>query len=172
LKTGLDILEELNIGLRGILITSHYEKTEIIERCIATNIRLLPKNLVTHIPIVLKSENTTKYSDVSKKQCDYILIDDDKVITDMWLMQAETFDKKLVVFNSISEANKHILEYDTTTVIYIDSDLEDGKKGEYYAKKLYDEHRFYTLYLTTGHSASRFEPMYWIKAIVGKDKLF
>jgi signal transduction histidine kinase len=175
LKTGLDILEELKIGNRGILITSHYEKTDIIERCTIANIRILPKSLVTYIPIVLEatpldlSHPQTPYEPSLKT--DYILIDDDELITDMWAMQAEIHNKNLIVFNSSMAAEKDIFRYDRAAIVYLDSNLGNGVKGEDYAKSLY-EAGFKNIYLATAHNASQFSPMYWIKAIVGKDVPF
>ena len=171
LKTGLDILEELKIGSQGILITSHYEKPEIIERCIESKIRLLPKNLVTHIPIKLLLDCKDNRFRQNLKKCDYIFIDDNQLIIDVWLMQAETSGKNVVTFSSISEAEKEIFNYDRTTPIYIDSTLEDDKKGEEYAKGMY-EAGFKTIYLATGCDVREFPTMYWIKAIVGKEPPF
>lgn len=175
LKTGLDILEELTIGNRGILITSHYEKADIIERCTVANIKILPKSLVTYIPIVLESTPLDLfYSQTSDKlllKTDYILIDDDELITDMWVMQAEIHKKNLIVFNNATAAEKDIFRYDRSAIVYVDSNLGNRVKGEDYAKKLY-EAGFKNIYLATAHNASQFSPMYWIKAIVGKDVPF
>jgi signal transduction histidine kinase len=170
LKSGLDILEELSIGDKGVLITSHYEKSDIIRRCLTADIKLLPKNLVTHIPIRLESLNNIPQKFLENR-CDYILIENDSLITEMWLLHAEFRGKKLVVFDSIQAAEKKIYEYDRTIPIYIDSDLGDNEKGEDYAKRLY-ECGFSNIYLATGYSAEQFNPMYWIKGIVGKDTPF
>lgn len=49
--TGLEVLETLELGRNALLVTSHYENSEIIERCQKRGIRLLPKNLLAHVPI-------------------------------------------------------------------------------------------------------------------------
>ncbi|MBA3536086.1 MAG: HAMP domain-containing histidine kinase [Tatlockia sp.] len=49
--TGLDILENLQLGNKAILVTSHYENPVLIDRCQKAGVRLLPKNLLPHIPI-------------------------------------------------------------------------------------------------------------------------
>lgn len=51
-ETGLDILEQIGAGKNGVLLTSHYENSEIISRCQTQGIRLLPKNLLVHVPII------------------------------------------------------------------------------------------------------------------------
>ena len=48
---GLEVLEKLSLGRNAILVTSHYENPEIIERCQKQGIGLLPKNLLAHISI-------------------------------------------------------------------------------------------------------------------------
>lgn len=49
--TGLDVLERLGCGSNSILVTSHYENPNIIERCQKQGVRLLPKNLLAHVVI-------------------------------------------------------------------------------------------------------------------------
>ena len=51
--TGLEVLEKLDLNQPPVLVTSHYENKEIIERCQKSGIKLLPKNLLTHASIVL-----------------------------------------------------------------------------------------------------------------------
>ncbi len=52
-ETGLEVLEKLQIGNNAILVTSHYENPDIVNRCQSLGIRFLPKNLLAHIPIKL-----------------------------------------------------------------------------------------------------------------------
>lgn len=79
---------------------------------------LLPKNLVAYIPIQLEStkHNSNK---AAKNYCDYILIDDDKLITEMWLLQTAFRGKKLMGFDSIQAAERKIYEYYRAIPIYI-----------------------------------------------------
>ena len=60
-KTGLDLLESLQLSSQTILVTSHYENPNIIARCQQAGVRLLPKNLLSYIPIknYLESEVET-----------------------------------------------------------------------------------------------------------------
>lgn len=51
-KTGLDLLEELQLGKRGYLITSHAEELTIQQRCIQTGIYLIPKCILEEITLV------------------------------------------------------------------------------------------------------------------------
>ena len=87
--SGLDILESLQIGNNGVLITSHYEREDIVTRCVKAGIRLLPKNLVAHIPLRINTAAETR------QPCDAILLDDDSLVTMMWLYCAEQAGQKI-----------------------------------------------------------------------------
>ncbi len=52
-ETGLDMLERKQLVHMAILMTNHYENIDVIERCKKTGVRLLPKNLLAHISIIL-----------------------------------------------------------------------------------------------------------------------
>jgi signal transduction histidine kinase len=99
---------------------------------------------------------------------DFIFIDDSKYLTDAWQAQASLNEKKLVVFNSIEDAERYIHLFPKATPIYIDSDLGVDIKGEDLAKIFYDK-GFSSLYLCTGRDETEFPPMPWIKKIVGKE---
>lgn len=99
---------------------------------------------------------------------DFIFIDDSRYLTDAWQAQASLKGKKLVVFNSIEDAERYIHLFPKTTPIYIDSELGGNIKGEDLAKSLYNK-GFSTLYLCTGRDELEFPAMSWIKKIVGKE---
>ena len=50
-ETGLDLIEELGIQKQSILVTSHYEETEIRSRCEKQGILLIPKSMSGFVPI-------------------------------------------------------------------------------------------------------------------------
>lgn len=164
-KSGLDILEELKIRNKGVVITSHYERADIVERCIAQEIALLPKNLVAHIPIRINT--AVKHS----QQYDAILLDDDLLVTSTWLYCAELAGKNLAIFNHVSELEAVLIKFPHGTPIYLDSHLSNNVKGEEYAKLLY-ERGFKTIYLVTGYPPEHFPPMPWITKILGKKPEF
>jgi signal transduction histidine kinase len=180
-KTGLDILELWEVN-NAILITSHYEKEDIIARCLKAGIKLLPKNLVAEVPIRVEkaslphqpprqaSPATPPLEGNLYTKADYILIDDDKLIHQLWAM-CNKKGLQLVCFTSPTETEKTIEAYDKKTPIYIDSTLGNNIKGEDYAKVLYDK-GFSELYLATGYNPDHFPPMPWIKGIVGKEPPF
>lgn len=168
--TGLEALEKMDCGKNAILVTSHYENPEIMERCQKRGIRLLPKNLLAHVPMLLKKTAVKKPVAVLKKY-DLILLDDLDIVTEGWEMSAMLAGKDILTFNTIEDFEEALEGIDPSTPIYIDSELGNGIKGEEYAEGLF--HRgFKELYLATGHDADHFGDLPWIKGIVGKEPVF
>lgn len=54
-RNGLDVIEELSIQDRAVLITGHFEEREIRERCAFLGVRMVPKELIGFIPIRISS---------------------------------------------------------------------------------------------------------------------
>lgn len=56
-KTGLDLIEELNIAKYSILVTSRYEEDKIRERCEKLGIQMIPKTMAGFVPIELATSS-------------------------------------------------------------------------------------------------------------------
>jgi len=166
--TGLDVIEKLKVAPQSTLVTSRYEDSIIRQRCGKLGVKILPKTYVPYTPIdcVSAPEITT-----TSKCTDFIVIDDDALLTDSWSLIASTKNKTITVFNTISAAEQSIYQYDINIPIYIDSELGEPIKGEIYAKRLF-KHGFTTIFLISGHKITDFPHMYWIKAVVSKDPEF
>jgi signal transduction histidine kinase len=160
--TGLDIIEELNIGAHSILVTSRYEETHIRTRCEKLGVKLIPKAMAAYVPLVFEK---------SKTQYDGILIDDDELIHSFWNLDAELKNKEILGFKTAEEFFNKISEIDFETKIYIDSNLGDNQKGEIISEKIYN-FGFKNIYLCTGYDPSEFPKMPWLKGIIGKNSPF
>lgn len=161
-KSGLDVVEELSLSNQSILVTSYYEVSDVRARCQKLGLKIIPKSFVPHI-IIKNSDNP--------KDPAIILIDDDEMIRAAWTLAATSSGTPLSTFASSDEFHQVINNYTKQTLIYIDSDLGNSKKGELYAKELYDL-GYTEIYLATGHSRDLFEKIWWIKSIVGKEPPF
>ncbi len=158
--TGLDIIEEMGIGKNTILVTSRYEEEKIRERCKKNGIRLIPKAMAGFVPIEIEQDNT-KY--------DGILIDDDSLIRMTWSICANDNNKSLLCFSSPDDFFIASPNIGKNSPLYVDSNLENGIKGEEIAKRAFDL-GFRNIYLATGYDPTHFEqPMPWLRGIVGKD---
>lgn len=157
-KTGLDIIEELGLEKYSILITSRYEEPEIQQRALRLKLSLLPKSLSGFVPIAWN--RVEKY--------DWVLLDDDELVHTTWKFAAQNRNKSFIGFynhlNFLENANQIHQESD----IFVDSNLGNGIKGEEIAKTISDL-GFKNIFLCTGYHTSQFEPMPWIKGVVGKE---
>lgn len=50
-RNGLDVIEELAIEDRSVLVTGHFEEQNIRERCASLGVRMIPKELIGFLPI-------------------------------------------------------------------------------------------------------------------------
>lgn len=156
---GLDLIDELGIGSQAILVTSLYEEDKIRERCEKLNVRLIPKTMTGFVPIEIEKPRELFHG---------ILIDDDDITLMTWNMIAKEQNKKFVGFKTPGAFFIESKNFDFETPLFIDSNLGNGINGQDVAKRAF-EAGFKTIYLATGYEASQFEPMTWVRGIVGKD---
>lgn len=157
---GLDIIERLDLNKKAILVTNFYEDTLIRARCEKLGVKIIPKPAIQYIPV---------YIDLRKNF--YILIDNDELVRNAWILAGKQLKINVNVFSSPKEFNRSLNNYEKNTPIYIDSDFGAEIRGELYAKDLYQQ-GFSELFLTTGFVEENFPALPWIKSIVGKEPPF
>lgn len=100
-----------------------------------------------------------------------ILIDDDLLIRKSWEFAAK---KSAVSFKAYESVESFLLEcdkIDKASLVYVDQDLKDGKKGTEESKKI-KERGFDQIYLATGYDAESLPKSEHIVKIVGKKPPF
>jgi signal transduction histidine kinase len=157
-KTGLDIIEELDISQNSILVTSRYEEASIQERAGVIGLKVLPKSLAGFVPFEIK-EAKIKY--------DIILLDDDQLVRMTWEIKAKQKGKSILSLASTSELWAIVGELDKENVFYIDVHLSKSENGEQVTKELF-KLGYLNLYLATGYDSDQFPHVTWIKGVVGK----
>lgn len=162
-KNGLDIIEELKLSIKAILVTSCFEDLALRTRCENMGVKIIPKSNVPYIQIVQPSNKN-----VNTK---FVFIDDDEAMQTTWSFAAEEAGEAISTYSSFEEFVTEIDTYSKDTVIYIDSDLGNNIKGEVCSQYLFGK-GFTEIHLATGHSPDRFHKMSWIKSIVGKEPPF
>jgi signal transduction histidine kinase len=143
---GLDLIKSLNIQANSILVTSRYEEKNIVNECVTNNIKILPKPLLSLIPI------------------EEINIEDDDLLRVVWENKAKKLNVKLLTLNHTSrfEDFKSMIDK-KNTLIYIDSNLSDNDlKGEEFAIILNNE-GFKNLHICSGYEKERFLNYPWLK---------
>lgn len=96
-----------------------------------------------------------------------ILIDDDKLIHASWKMQAKSKSITLKCFFSVNEFIEDHQLIPSETLIYIDSDLGKGQKGEVLSQRLH-ELGFSNLKLCTGYLDLDISPYPWLSGVINK----
>lgn len=157
--TGLDLIEQLSIQKHAILITNQYLDQSVLEKVNQLKLKLIPKPAVNYIRFECESS--------VERVPDTILIDDDELVRDTWKIRAK---QKQVLFKAYSNSNqffKNMCGIPKGTKIYIDSDLNEFRKGEEIAKDI-AELGFDNIYLATGYQIKT-ESFPWIKKVVSKN---
>jgi len=157
--TGIDIIKQLNIIDKSILVTSNFESIEVREQCEALSLTILPKLTIPHIHIQ------------KPQPIQYILIDDDDIIRMTWEFAAINANVSCKLYAAISDFESDIDRINKRSHIYIDSNLSGNLRGEVYAKQLVEK-GFKKVFLTTGFEWGDFKDMHWLSGVIGKSPPF
>lgn len=161
-QTGLDFIIENDLASKSILVTSHYDEPDVIQKCIDHNIKQIPKNICALVPIEMAS---------SKESYDAVVLDDDDLQVRSWQFAAIQKGKNILTFSNSDEFLSALSNIDQQTPIFIDSILGGGIKGEDIAKKI-NALGFKNIYMSSGHDPSYFSNMAFLKGIIGKTPFF
>jgi signal transduction histidine kinase len=159
---GLSLISKYNLNEKSILITSHFEESNIISKCTDDNIKQIPKNLAGIVPIKIQTES---------EKIDALILDDEELQERLWQFAAIQRGKKIVFLKTPDQLFQKLSTINTDTPIYIDSKLADGRKGEDIALHL-NKLGYTNLYLTTGYSAEDFKHLSFLKGVIGKTPKF
>lgn len=155
--SGLDAIEQLGIGEQATLVTSRYEDPQVRGRCFKLGCRILPKDYAAHAPLM-----------VMPPIPELVFIDSCPLMITTWTMSAERVNHRLLVISNVSEARKIVPLLPSWVPVYVDTSLANGEKGDEFSKELY-EMGCRNLYLVTGYEPEKFEAVYWVKAVLGKE---
>ncbi|MCD6047070.1 MAG: sensor histidine kinase [Gammaproteobacteria bacterium] len=155
-ETGLTLAKMLNIGQYATLVTSRYEDEDVRENCKKLGMKIIPKSFAELTPIRVFEPT------------EIIFIDDEEIIGEFWKDSAESAGKTISVFQDPRDFMRIVHLYPKDALIYIDSSLGNGLKGEDFAKQLY-EMGYQNIFLATGFSKDHFKDVTWIKDVIGKE---
>jgi signal transduction histidine kinase len=165
-ETGLDLVAELGIGERTILVTSRSEEAGILAECRRLKVRMIPKGLAGFVPISIAPALQDMHR-AEQDGPDAVLLDDDALVRMNWTGTAKVKGLRVLAFQDSQEFLAAAGGFPKETAIYLDSKLGDGMRGEDIAKDLHAK-GFTNLYLTTGYERGSLPDMPWIREIVGK----
>lgn len=100
-----------------------------------------------------------------------VLIDNDKLIQLSWKIRSETAGVSLNIFSNTEDFLDLSSNFDKSTDIYIDSDLDNGLKGEIESKKIANL-GFKNIWLCTGYTDLPTHDFLWLKGKISKTPPF
>jgi signal transduction histidine kinase len=160
-RNGIEIIQSLSLVDQAILVTGHSDDKNIIDQCLKSGIRLIPKSMIPFIPIEHERDLNDNH--------DYVYIDDDALMLKHWQMRAKRKNLNLLTLKSVEDFELYLSKIDKeSTSIYIDSNLGDSKmSGEEFAQILHDK-GYKKIFIASGYEASHFEHLKWL-TYSGKD---
>jgi len=157
---GIDVIKQYKEIANCILVTANNEDGTVVQECINNKIKLLPKLSIDIIPIENK--------DVTK---DIVLIDDDDLVHSTWKFYFKKKPEILYSYKTINEFLSVETKFDKNTIIVVDSNLENGIKGEIESEKIFNC-GFKNLYVSTGMHELEVTDYHWIKGVFDKTPHF
>lgn len=154
--SGLDIIEKFKLSNSSTLVTSHYNDFDVQKRALDLKIEIIQKDSASDIPVI-----------INKIKDDIVLIDDDDLVHMTWKREMSKKGYKLSSYYSVKDFVTDADNFSLNTLIYIDSNLGEGLRGEVLSKEIADL-GFNNLYIATGYSADSIEKPVWIKSVLGK----
>jgi len=144
---GLHVVERTK-AKRAILVTSHYANPLVLERAKKLKVKILPKQLASDIPILMK-KSIAQESNFPTKSADIILVDDDSNFSNI-LMRYVFSNKTVQYFQTPEKFLEEVMDYSKETPIYLDNQFKSGRfRGVDIAKNLHEK-GFRHLYLLSG----------------------
>ncbi len=151
---GLQAILRLNNIENSILVTARNEESKIQAECSAQNIKLLPKSMIEFVEI-----NTTKPF--------VVLIDDERLVHIDWFNYFQELEIDFKSYYKVEDFISDSANIPKDALIYIDSNLGNGIRGEIEAEKIF-KLDFGYLHITTGYDPKSIIKPPYIKSIVGK----
>lgn len=152
-KNGLEIICEKDAVRNALLVTALSNDPDLEFQCANKGVRLLNKDLINFLPILLKAPNV-------------ILIDNDKFIRTSWASFCLKNNYPFYSFNSVHDFLNSNID-DLESFIFVDSSLDHGVKGELEAERIYDK-GFRKIFLVTGYEDIPLERYPWFLGMFTK----
>ena len=162
-QTGLDLIKSFGLEKRGFLVTSYYQEPQVVKGAEALGIQILPKPLVSYVPITVE--------DAHDAALDGVLVDDDPMNRFTWSKAADRAGKKLAVYSSADELRGSLEQVPVETPMYVDVLLANGESGIELAKELIGR-GYSKVFLTTGMQTDQLPEVSGLTGVVGKQPCF
>jgi signal transduction histidine kinase len=158
---GIDVIQDLGISEKSILVTNYFEEPEVLAKISSRNLNLIPKTMAEFVPIQFNLREDKIYLDM-------LYVEDDELLALSWESAAK---KKKLKFKRIKccedfDLVKHVIDKEKTE-IYLDNEFGMNKmKGEDFSLFLHNQ-GYQKIFISSGHETEYFKSYSWLK-IVGK----
>jgi PAS domain S-box-containing protein len=171
---GLDVIEKVDVS-SSVLVTSYYSDREVRERAKRLNIKILPKQLTSDVPMFVCDRAVNPVSTTVDGQADglepvdIILVDDNESFANslIWFVFA---NEKVAWFQDPEQLRKALSRYSRKVPIYLDNNFASASiTGLDFAKELHQS-GFEKLFLLTGENLSQRDVPTYV-TLVGKHEI-
>jgi len=145
---GLQIIDQLSMHNRSILVTSHYNNQKVCDLATQAGIKILPKQLASEIPIRVE-EKEIKSVASNLKKVELVIIDDDQLLADSLATFLKDRFTGVEAHYHPNHFLKNLSNYAKDTIICMDHDFKAQIDGIELAKQL-NEAGYTKLYLISG----------------------
>ncbi len=146
--TGLNIVAESKIQ-RAVLVTSHYADPTVRAQAMATNTKILPKQLASDVKIEIQGNNDHSKTGESVESVDAIIVDDDENYVNVLISFAFS-GQTVSQYRDPHRFLAELAKYPKNKKVFLDNNFQGTRvKGLDIANKL-DELGFTRLYLLSG----------------------
>lgn len=163
---GLQIISQLKMHKRSILVTSHHNNQNIRELAAKVGVKILPKQLASEIRINLLERRPKKRCQESEKKngivselkkIDLVLVDDDRVLVDSLASFYRNQSLMVDVYYSPKSFLEHVCQYAKDTKICVDNDFGSNQMTGIELAEQLNEAGYTRLYMFTGKDFARDE---------------
>lgn len=144
---GLELIANLRIANRAILVTSRFEDLDVQERAKQLNVKIIPKQLLNNLEVLDSPAKSCNEGDF-----DLVLIDDDSLIRQTWILCAEDAELRIATFEKVDDFLA--MNIAKPTPIFLDQFLGHGIMGQDVALVL-QEQGYSKIHLATADSTLR-----------------
>ncbi len=166
-ETGIELITQLGLEASAILVTSRADELDVQQQCLRHKIKMLPKSLAGHMPIVVTvAESAQEAKNVGRVHA--VVIDDDPLIHHIWSMAAKQRGHHYLHVNNLDAAHDVLGEIDKMTPIFVDYNLGSTHRGDVMSKRFVDA-GYHKVFLMTGEDEYNLPAMPWLAGVTGKD---
>ena len=157
-KNGINLIKKYKLANQSVLVTNKYDHSEIQDKCIELQIKVVPKDCAPTIPLLYKNK---RCGQEPLKKTDYIYIDDDFDFLEHLQQLANQKNIKIAIFPSIDKFIENCHLFDLNVPISVDSFLGNGVLGEH-ESSIISKHGFKNVYLSSGRNMKNIKLPSWI----------